>query len=164
MNRVRPCLLAAVDLDRRAAGVIRRAARLAQSADLALVVVHVVEHETGFESDHVPFLSPAQLRGAMAQTAHERLQRLLQKLNLPQAECVVRAGALREELADLVQQRRARYVVTGPLKWGAISRLATLAADARLQEVGCDVLHAGDDDHWSMRLARWWSGVRASQP
>jgi len=162
MNTVRPCLVAAVDLDRRAAGVIRCAARLAQSADLALVVVHVVGHETGFESDHVPFLSPAQLRGAMAQTAHERLQRLLQKMKLPQAECVVLTGELREALAELVQQRRARYVVTGPLKWGAISRLATLAADARLQAAGCDVLHVGNDDHWNVRLARWWSGVGAS--
>lgn len=161
MNTVRACLLAAVDLDRRAAGVVRHAARLAQSMDLVLVVVHVVEHETGFESDHVPFLSPVQLRGAMARAAHERLQRLMQKMNLPPAECVVLAGALRTELAELVLQRRARYVVTGPLKWGALSKLAKLAADVRLQEVGCDVLHVGDDEHWSAHLARWWSGVRA---
>lgn len=164
MNTVRSCLLVAVDLSRRAPGIIRRAARLAQTADLALVVVHVVEHDTGLESDHVPFLTPAQLRGAMAQTAYERLQRLLQKMNLPQAEPVVMAGELRDGLATLAEQRRARYVVTGSLAWGAIGKLAALAADPRLQAVTCDVLHVGDDEHWGGRLLRWWSGVRAPQP
>lgn len=159
MNAVQPCLLAAVELNRRAAGVIRRAARLAQAADLVLVVVHVVEHETGFESDHVPFLTPTQLREAMAQAARERLRRLLQQMRL-QAECVVTVDRLRDGLADLVAQRRARYLVTGPLKWGAISKLAALAAEPRLQAAACDVLHVGDDYHWSSRVARWWSAER----
>lgn len=150
-----PCLLAAVDLDRRAASVIRRAARLAQSAGLDLVVVHVVEHETGFESDHIPFLTPAQLRADMVRAASAWLRSLLQRLNLPQVEVVVQSGVLAAVLTGMVEQRRVRYLITGPLQWGALSRLATLAADPRVVAARCDVLHVGDGDHWSARLAHW---------
>lgn len=54
-------------------------------------------------------------------------------------------------------------MVTGSLKWDAISKLATLAADPRLQAAACDVLHVGNDDHWSAHLMCGWSGEGAHQ-
>lgn len=109
----RPCLMVAVDIDRKAPGLIRRAAKLADTAGLRLLVVHLVDFHTGFESDHVPFTSPAQLRSAMAQAAYGGLSRLVQSLGLMEAEVLVTSARLRQGLADLVLEHQARYLVTG---------------------------------------------------
>jgi hypothetical protein len=135
------CVMVAVDINTKAASLIRRAARLAGTTGLRLLVVHLIEHHSGFESDHVPFLTPEQMRLEMARTAHDGLMRLVQSLGLPDAEVLVVPAWLRQGLAELVLEQQARYLVTGPLKWGFLSPLATLAGDWRLQETGCKLLH-----------------------
>lgn len=143
--------MVAVDLDRKAPGLIRRAAKLARTAGLPLLVVHLVDFHTGFESDHAPFMSPEQIRQEMAQAAHGGLSRLVQSLGLPEAEVLVTSGRLRQGLADLVLEHQARYLVTGTLRWGFLSALANLGSDWRLQEAGCELLHLGKDEHWTSR-------------
>lgn len=159
-----PCLIAAVDLNGRAEGIIQRAARLARFGNLRLVVTHVVEHHTGLESDHVPFVTPAQLRAAMARDARAWLVGLLHHLGMPETEIVITEGNVAEALAALGAEHRARTIVTGSLKWGAISKLAGLGADPRLRAVRCDVLHVGHDGTGGLggRLSaiatRWFGG------
>lgn len=154
MKATNPCLMVAVDLDSSATGLIRRAARLARTTGLRLLIVHLVEYHSGFESDHAPFLSPAEMREAMAHTAHERLGHILKTLSLAEAGILVRTGRLRENLAELVLEQRARYLITGPLKWGFLSKLATLGSDWRLQECNCELMHLANEHHWTERLGR----------
>lgn len=139
------CLIAAVDLGAGAQGVIRRAARLAGHCRAALVVVHVVEYHAGFECGHVPFQTPDQVRTAMVRQTRAHLVGLLHHLGLPEAQVVVRSGRPAEVIAALAEERRARYIVTGPLKWGAIGKLAALAKDPRVRRLGCDVVNVGGD-------------------
>lgn len=159
-----PCLIAAVDLNGRAEGIIQRAARLARFGNLRLVVTHVVEHHTGFESDHVPFATPAQLRAALARDARAWLLGLMHHLEMPETEIVVAEGRVGEALAALAVEQRARTIVTGTLKWGAISKLAGLAADPRLRSLRCDVLHVGEEGaggigrRISALASRWLGG------
>ena len=158
MNLPRPCLIAAVDLNARAEGVIRRASRLAHFGDMTLVVVHVVEYHTGFESDHAPAATPRQLHAEMARAARAWLLGLLHHMNMSEAEVVVESGKPAEELAQLVATRRPRYLVTGALKWGRLSKLATLPRDPRVLAARCDVLHVGGQEHGMGRRLATWAG------
>jgi hypothetical protein len=151
---VKPCLMVAVDLNTSAPDLIRRAARLASTADLHLLVVHLVEYHSGFESDHIPFISPAQMRSEMANSARDGLVRLLQSLGLPEAEVLVTAGRLNPGLAELVLEYQAHYLITGPLRWGFLSRLSRLGKDWRVLEAGCEVLHLGKNEHWTETSGR----------
>lgn len=155
------CLVVAVDLDRHAENTIRRAASVARFSGLALVVAHVVEHDTGCESDHVPFLTPQELRARMARQARAWLLGAVHHLGLESAEIVAVAGTLPDTLAEVAAARQARYIVTGPLRWGALSRLATLSGHACLAELRCEILHLGRDRNVPRpTMARWanrWS-------
>lgn len=154
-------LVVAVDLDRHAENTIRRAARVARFSGLALVVVHVVEHDTGCEADHLPFLAPQELRAHMARQARAWLLGVAHHLGLRDAQIVAVPGTLPATLADIAAEHRARYLVTGPLRWGALSRLATLSRHARLVEAHCEILHLGRDrEVQGSAAARWvnrWS-------
>jgi len=159
MSLPQPALIAAVDLTDRAEEVLRRAARLARFGNMRLVIAHVVEYHCGFESDHVPFMTPGQMQAQMTRDAHAWLRGLAHHMQLHGAEIVVRSGQPAEVLGALVAERHARYVVTGPLKWGAISKLAELARDHRLIESRCDVLHTGGGGkRVGERLWRWLAG------
>jgi hypothetical protein len=150
------CLVVAVDLDRHAENTIRRAASVARFSRLALVVVHVVEHDTGCEADHVPFLAPQELRARMARQARAWLLGVVHHLGLKDAEIVAVPGNLPATLADVAAEHRARYLVTGPLRWGALSRLAALSRHARLVATHCEILHLGRDRDVPRPAATHW--------
>jgi len=156
MTQGQRCLIVAVDLDRHVESIIRRAANVARFGNLPLMVVHVVEHDCGFETDHIPFRTPDELRATMAREARAWLLGVVHHLGLPDTEVVTRSGNLPDVLADLAVARRARYVVTGSPAWGALSRLASLANDSRLAAIRCDLLHMGNDKaNPGQRLASW---------
>jgi hypothetical protein len=133
-------VIAALDLNEEAVRVVRRAARLADWCHARLILVHVVEHHSGFETDHVPFLTPGQVRETMQREARAWLLGLACHLELPRVEILVPSGRLGPVLADLALERRARCLVTGPSRWGNHSKLVPLAQDRRLLEAGCELV------------------------
>jgi hypothetical protein len=88
-------------------------------------------------------MTPAQLCAAMARDARAWLVGLLNHMGITNAQVVVRSGKIAEVLAQLAEERRTRYIVTGQLKWGALSKLAALGKDPRIVEARCDVLSVG---------------------
>lgn len=65
-------VLCILDPDARGEQVLRQAAALARRLDSPLVLAHFVEHDAGFEADHVPFLTPRALNEALAEVARTR--------------------------------------------------------------------------------------------
>lgn len=138
-------LIAAVDLNHRAEGIVRRAARLAALCHGRLILLHVVEFEAGYESDYVPLLSPDQVRGDMERQARAWLLGLVCHLNLTGVEIVVRSGRLNDVVTELALERQARYILTGSSTWGFFSQLGGLARDRRLLALGCDLVGMADE-------------------
>lgn len=106
-------ILAAIDLGKRSGQVVRRAARLAKAHGAKLIVAHVVDYTSGFESDHIPFLTPAQMQIAIVDLARKQVQEILQRLNLEAAHAVVVAGRPEREIHYLIEQQRADVIVVG---------------------------------------------------
>ncbi|CAK0756093.1 hypothetical protein CCP3SC15_2120002 [Gammaproteobacteria bacterium] len=131
-------VLAAVDLDATAETVVRRALQLATVCGSPLVVTHVVDYHSGFESDHIPFQPPAQIAATMRQTAQEWLSGLVARMGA-QADVVIRWGHPREDVAALAEELDAGVVVVGTSSrfWGTLTGLAD---DQRLRNANRSVL------------------------
>lgn len=138
-----PVVIAAIDLDSRAEGIIRQAARNAAAGGMHLLVAHVVDHLGLFESDHIPVYNRAELKASLERYARAWVLGLLHHLDLPSVEVVVRTGNPRQEIATLAEERGARTVVAGKSWVGPFGALAGLAADKRIRALGCEVLTVG---------------------
>ncbi|HPB73946.1 MAG TPA: universal stress protein [Chromatiaceae bacterium] len=103
------CLL---DPDARGEAVLRQALALARRLAAPLAVAHFVEHGTGFEADHVPFLTPRAMNEALAEAARERLGAMLAALH-PAPTLWVEVGPCRPSAIRLALQLGAGLVVLG---------------------------------------------------
>jgi nucleotide-binding universal stress UspA family protein len=158
-----PCVVAAVDLNARAEGVVRRAAKLAAMCQGALVIAHVVDHRAGYESDQVPLVPQSEVRAQMVRYARAWLVGLACHIDpaVGDVEIVVEVGRPRERLAALAKARHARYLLVGRSRWGLLSPVAGLVK-ALSGVGGCDVLAVGDlgplaGQRLSERLEHWLS-------
>lgn len=152
----RPCLIAAVDLSPSAEGIIRRAAHLAALCQAHLTLFHAVDFHAGYETDHVPFRTPDEVRTQMRRRARAWLLGLACCLDVREVEILVRAGRVRDELIGFATERQARYILTGISRWGPLSPLAGLARDPRLVALGCDLLSTGSEgSRWERVMSDW---------
>ena len=158
----RPTILAAVDLNDHAVGIVRRAAKLAAHCAGHLVVVHAIDHRPGYESDQVPLIGPAEVEDQMARYAQAWLTGLLHHLNLANATAEVHPGRALETVCDLAARLRPLYVVVGRSRWGILSAFSGLSDE--LTRTGCDcdmlvVTHSNEVQgrHLSRRTREWLS-------
>ena len=159
----RPTIVAAVDLDGDAIGIVRRAAKLAARCDGRLVIAHVVDHRPGYESDQVPVVAASEVEEQMVRYARAWLRGLTYHLELPQADVAVSTGRPFASLVELAIQLRPLYVVVGRSRWGFLSRFAGLSRALEKIGSGCDVLvvaHSDDavDRNLPRRAGEWLSG------
>lgn len=157
-----PTIIAAVDLNGDAPGIVRRAAKLAARCHGRLVITHVVDHRPGYESDQLPVVAATEVEGQMVRYAHAWLRGLAHHLELPRAELAVSAGSLLENLVTLAQQLQPQYVVVGRSRWAFLSRLAGLSPALDRIANGCDVLvvaRSADSvaRNFSRRAGEWLS-------
>jgi nucleotide-binding universal stress UspA family protein len=163
-----PTIIAAVDLDSRACGVIDHAAKLAALCQGDLLVVHVVDYEGGYESDHIPHHSPQQVLSDMVRHARASLVGLVHHLDLPTSpvEIRVESGPTASTLIALAATIRPRYVLVGHSRWGLLSPTSGLASTLESQ-AGCELLvvpQHGDDASGSgliKRVQHWLAGEPA---
>lgn len=126
------CVIAAVDLDRKAETTVRRAVNLSRLCRAALLVVHVVD-ASGDEAGYPAFISPSQVRQETLRSTGAWLRGLMQHVGAGEAEVLVVEGRLQTEIVRLADERHAAYVVTGQSRWGMLGKLAGL--EQRLQSV-----------------------------
>ena len=160
----RPCIIAAVDLDGRAPDVVEHAAKLAALSRADLIVVHVVDYQGGYESDHAPVQSPAQVRKAMIDHARASLVGLVHLLDLPvgHVEIIVEWGAVADTLLALAAALHPVYVLAGRSRWGMLGSLGGLEQVLE-SRTGCDLLvvpgsGAPAVGAMTTRLRSWLSG------
>jgi nucleotide-binding universal stress UspA family protein len=143
----RPAIIAAVDLDGAAVGIVRRAARLAARCDGELLIFHAVDHRPGHECDQVPLIPAAEVEAEMVRYAHAWLIGLLHHLDLPAAAIAVKPGRPVDTLCELAATLHPLYVVVGRSRWGLLSPFSDLPKV--LKRTGCDcdllVIAPGDE-------------------
>jgi len=142
----RPTIIAAVDLDGAAVGIVRRAARLAARCAGQLVIFHAVDHRPGYECDHVPLIAAADIEGQMVRYAHAWLIGLLNHLDLPNAAIAVEPGRPVEALCELAVSLQPLYTVVGRSRWRLFSPFSGLSRALERNGCDCDLLVIGPSD------------------
>jgi nucleotide-binding universal stress UspA family protein len=137
---LRPAIIAAVDLDGAAVGIVRRAARLASRCDGELAIFHAVDHRPGHESDQVPLIPAAEVEAEMVRYAHAWLIGLLHHLDVPNAVVVVKPGRPVDTLCELAATLHPLYVVVGRSRWGLFRPFSDLSGALERRGCDCDLL------------------------
>ena len=106
-------ILALVALNSDSATVARRAVQMARSYGATLALAAVVDYTPGFESDHVPFLTPDEMRQATVRDMRERLQQMMTEVGAGGCEIIVGCGSEQEVVAELTRSWRPDLVLVG---------------------------------------------------
>jgi len=103
-------ILCVIDPDRHGEQLLRQAVQHAERCGARLLTAHVVDHHTGYESDHIPFVTPAELSTALAKAAQQRIRAMLDRL-YPQGNLWVEVGAARRTVVELATACEADLVI-----------------------------------------------------
>ncbi len=104
-------ILALVALNSDSAAVAKRAVQLSRSYGATLALASVVDYTPGFESDHVPFLTPEEMRQATARDLRERLQQMMTDVGAGGCEIIVGCGSEHEVVSELTRSWRPDLVL-----------------------------------------------------
>lgn len=117
-------VLALVALNGDAEAVAARALQLSRSYNATLALAAVVDYSPGFECDHVPFMTPAQLRQATIRDVTERLDALVNNIGARGAEIIVAGGREQEAIDDIARSWQPDLVLVGARAPHGLDRVA----------------------------------------
>ncbi|OHC61597.1 MAG: hypothetical protein A2045_09945 [Rhodocyclales bacterium GWA2_65_20] len=123
-------VLALVALNADAEAVATRALQLSRSYNATLALAAVVDYSPGFECDHVPFMTPGQLRQATIRDVTEKLDALVDSIGARGAEIIVAGGREKEAIDDIARSWRPDLVLVGARAPHGLDRVADKAARA----------------------------------
>lgn len=106
-------ILALVALNSDSAAVAKRAVQLSRAYNATLALAAVVDYTPGFESDHVPFLTPEEMRQAIVRDLREKLQLMMTEAGAGGCEIIVGCGSEQEVVAELTRSWRPDLVLVG---------------------------------------------------
>jgi len=106
-------ILALVSLNGDSATVAKRAAQFSRTYGATLALASVVDYTPGFESDHVPFLTPEEMRQAIVRDMRERLQQMMTEVGAGGCEIIVGCGSEQEVVFELTRSWRPDLVLVG---------------------------------------------------
>ena len=106
-------ILAIAELSGDDSRVLRRAAQLSRWSGAPLLVLHVLDYAPGFECDQAPMLTRAQLEGALAAAARDKIGALLLRLGVNNARVLVLQGRPWEVAAAVAQEWQTDLLVCG---------------------------------------------------
>ncbi|MGD8407143.1 MAG: universal stress protein [Thiohalophilus sp.] len=134
-------ILAPVELDRKGEMTVRRAHAIARSLNAELVVVSPLYHHTGFESDHVPFLTPQQLMQQTAVMMQQRLDDLMLRAGAGDVAARILTGKPVKIIPEFARQWRPDLIVlTEGRNYGLRKMLKLPAMDSTEQQPEWDFL------------------------
>ncbi|MDR9437609.1 MAG: universal stress protein [Thiohalophilus sp.] len=149
-------ILAPIELNRQGEQIVRRAHHMAMALDAQLVVLHAVYYSTGFESDHVPFLTPQQLQRQIAAQMQERLEQLLKRAGAAEVRGEVLAGKATKILPAFAREWRPDLIVLADGVDYGLQRSSVLGALLPGREPAWDILAVQTGVSLSPgRLLRW---------
>ncbi len=106
-------ILALVAFNSDSEAVARRAVQLSRSYGATLALAAVVDYTPGFESDHVPFLTPGEMRQAIVRDMREKLDQIMTKIGAGGCEIIVGCGSEKEVVSELTSSWRPDLVLVG---------------------------------------------------
>lgn len=106
-------ILALVALNSDSAAVARRAVQLSRAYGATLALASVVDYTPGFESDHVPFLTPGEMRQSIVRDMRERLDQMMTEIGAGGCEIIVGCGSEKEIVSELTRSWRPDLVLVG---------------------------------------------------
>ncbi len=131
-------VLAAIDLDRRGEAVARQAWAMAEPNAACFALAHIVDYGRGLDSDHIPFLTPAEVEDKLAVIVRARLSALAARLGADDADILVGFGDPAESLRRLVLGWQPDVVVAGLQAPHGLVGGPPLPARNRFAAVQCD--------------------------
>jgi nucleotide-binding universal stress UspA family protein len=106
-------VLAAIELDQRGEAVARQGWALAEPQAARFALAHIVDYGRGFDSDHAPFLTPAEVEEKLTAIVGERLAALARRLGVPDAAILVGFGDKPAGLSKLALSWQPDLVIAG---------------------------------------------------
>ncbi len=106
-------ILALVALNSDSAAVAKRAVQLSRAYGATLALAAVVDYTPGFESDHVPFLTPGEMRLAIVRDMREKLDQMMTEVGAGGCEIIVGCGGEEEVVSELTGSWRPDLVLVG---------------------------------------------------
>lgn len=110
-----PCrrILCVIDPDARGEQVLTQAVAHARQHNAEWIAAHVVDHHTGFESDHIPFLTPTELNLELAAVAAERIGAMLKKIHDATGPLLIEMGPARATVVKMAKMLGVDLVMVG---------------------------------------------------
>lgn len=133
-------ILAAIDLDGRGEAVARQAWAMAEPDVACFALAHIIDYGRGLDSDHVPFLTPAEVEEKLAAIVRDRLAGLARRLGADDAQLLVGFGDPAEGLRRLVLGWQPDVVVAGIHAPHGLIDGEPLEARDRFATVRCDTV------------------------
>lgn len=106
-------ILALVALNGDSAAVAKRAVQLSRAYGATLALASVVDYTPGFESDHVPFLTPGEMRQFIVRDLREKLDQMMTEIGAGGCEIIVGCGSEKEVVSELTRSWRPDLVLVG---------------------------------------------------
>lgn len=106
-------ILSLVDLTQNGESVARRALQLARMYNAALALSVIVDYTPGFESDHVPFRTPLEMRDAIIRDVRGKLDDIIATIGAAGAEAVVVAAPMDRAMAEIARVWQPDLVLLG---------------------------------------------------
>ena len=143
-------ILCVIDPDQRGEQVLRQAVAYAQKQGAEWIAAHVVDYHTGFESDHIPFLTPTQLRLELAAAAAQRIGTMLKDIHGTTGPLLIEIGPARDTVLKIARLLQVDLVMVGSYSpFG----LTTMAPHSPPEHLPFAVI--------TLRSPRWfWSPLR----
>ena len=133
-------ILLAVDFSKDSEFIGRRAIDLAKSCGAKLFLVHVVvDLKSHFYNRIIMSSLDDDVEGQMIDSATRQLRELAEKLDLPEAECLVEIGTPKTGILKAVQEHDIDLVVVGSHGLGGVDTLLGSTADTILHKSPVDV-------------------------
>ncbi|CAK0748615.1 putative Universal stress protein [Gammaproteobacteria bacterium] len=120
-----PCrrILCVIDPDARGEQILTQAVAYARQHGADWVAAHVVDHHTGFESDHIPFLTPMELNLELAAAAAERIAAMLKRIHDATGPLLIEIGPARATVLKMARLLEVDLVMVGShSSYGLVTR------------------------------------------
>lgn len=134
-------VLVPIDFSAQSAQVLKRGLWLASRDGAAVTVIHVVDqpiYERAYTDPVLPQVSEHTVR--QVELARTRLERLVESLGAPRADCIAVAGPAKLEITRHAKQNGIDLIVVGSHGLGGVGSMFGSTVRTVVEQASCDVV------------------------
>ncbi|MEA5445484.1 universal stress protein [Gammaproteobacteria bacterium AB-CW1] len=133
-------ILVATDLAEESAQVLERAKTVARATDGRISLLHVVEYVPVDPAGEALLPPPVDMEEELIDSARERLQKLVDSLDLKVDKCLVKVGQTKAEIKRIAGDIGADLIVLGSRERHGLALLMGGTERSVVHNAPCDVL------------------------